>query len=386
MRSPDTPRSDPARPCDSEPAPGTGEPPDPAATVLKVSDVGELVAAVPSLIGFHPRDSLVLIATGGETGRRLGLTLRVDLPAPEHVADVGAAAVRGLLLDSPRGAALIVVGGRPAPGDPLPCRGLVDLVVCELEARDVEVHTVVWAESTAAAARWACYDPCGHTGSVPDASAVAFTVAAVVNGQVVHADRAALERLVAPADDESLRRRELLLVRAVDEAVAGPEPGADDPAEGCALIDAAIDDAGGGRLVLDDDRVVALAGALVAPAVRDAAMLACAGPTAAAAEQLWTALVRETPDPEAAEPAALLAVSALLRGDGALANVALDRAEGSWPGHRLTRLLRAVAEAGIRPAELRALLLPEQAAGRDGIRAHRARRPRRVARGRRRSA
>ena len=78
---------------------------------------------------------------------------------------------------------------------------------------------------------------------------------------------------------------------------------------------------------------------------------ATSGPAAAAAEQLWAALVRELPDPEAAEPAALLAVSALLRGDGALANVALDRAEQAWPGHRLTRLLRWPPRPGCaRPA------------------------------------
>ena len=86
--------------------------------------------------------------------------------------------------------------------------------------------------------------------------------------------------------------------------------------------------------------MVELACALGDPDVRDAALLRNLGGAAAAAEQLWTALVRETPDPEAAEPAVLLAVSALLRGDGALANVALERAELAWPGHRLARLLR----------------------------------------------
>ncbi len=77
----------------------------------------------------------------------------------------------------------------------------------------------------------------------------------------------------------------------------------------------------------------------------------------AAAEQLWAALARETPAPEAAEPAALLAVSALLRGDGALANVALDRAAEAWPGHLLSRQLRAVASSGLAPGELGKALL-----------------------------
>jgi Domain of unknown function (DUF4192) len=123
------------------------------------------------------------------------------------------------------------------------------------------------------------------------------------------------------------------------------------------VVDAAIADAEAGRLQLDDQQVVALAIALSAPAVRDAALLRCLGPWPTAAEQLWAALARETPDPEAAEPAALLAVSALLRGDGALANVALDRAERAWPGHRLTGLLRLAAEGGLRPSEIRAWLI-----------------------------
>ena len=51
--------------------------------------------------------------------------------------------------------------------------------------------------------------------------------------------------------------------------------------------------------------------------------------------------------------AALLALMGLLQGDGALANVALQRAEAAWPGHRFTATLRGLAAIGIRPGELR---------------------------------
>ena len=90
--------------------------------------------------------------------------------------------------------------------------------------------------------------------------------------------------------------------------------------------------------------------------VRDAALARCAASDVDGAEHLWAALTRETPDPEAAEPAVLLAACALLRGDGALAGIALDRAEQAWPGHRLTRLLRAVWAAGIPPERVRECL------------------------------
>src|SRR5690606_40842804 len=121
-----------------------------------------------------------------------------------------------------------------------------------------------------------------------------------------------------------------------------------------ALIDEAIAAAAAGRLDLPDDLVVALATALTAPAVRDAALQRCTGPQAAAAEQLWAALTRETPAPEAAEPATLLAVSALLRGDGALANVALDRAEAAWPGHAFAGVVRRAV--GLHPSAVREMV------------------------------
>jgi hypothetical protein len=150
----------------------------------------------------------------------------------------------------------------------------------------------------------------------------------------------------------------MLLIRAVDDALDRSDPDAGvhtGSSDAIAAIDSAVLDAGRGRLVLDDARVLALAAALAVPAVRDAALLRCIGPAPVAAEQLWTALVRETPDPEAAEPAVLLALSAMLRGDGALANVALDRAEQAWPGHRLAGILRPVL-LGMRPEEIRVLL------------------------------
>ena len=353
-------------------------------TTVRVNTPTDLIAALPYLLGFHPRESLVLVATRGRTGGSLGLTLRVDLPPPRYRRAVADAAAGNLMLDSPEGAAVIVVAAGSGP----PARPLVDRVVAELERRYVTVHTVIWAESTVGGARWSCYDPCGCGGELPDPATTAAVASAVAGGQVALADRDELERLVAPADAAAIRRREKLLVAAHDRAASAPGPVPDDldtagpsidaegslagpsiDAEGSlagpsidtavGVVDAAIADAADGRLVLDDDRVVVLALALADPLVRDTVMARCAGGSdriAAAAEQLWAALAREMPDPEAAEPASLLAVSAMLRGHGALATIALDRAEQAWPGHRLTGLLRQATDAGMRPAAFRECL------------------------------
>jgi hypothetical protein len=57
-----------------------------------------------------------------------------------------------------------------------------------------------------------------------------------------------------------------------------------------------------------------------------------------------------------AAPATLLAVTTWVRGDGAMANVALDRALGSEPGYSLARLLRTALDACLPPAEVRRLI------------------------------
>lgn len=329
----------------------------PEQRVVRLADTSALIAAIPVLLGFHPRESLVLIATGGGAGRRLGLTLRADLPPPDDVELAAEAAARGLMLDTPAGAAVVVIASRGATsgGDP-PHRRLAERITELLEEHGVDVHTMVWAEGTGRGDRWSCFEPCGCGGVLPDPCSTPFAAAAVADGQVVYAERAQLRQLVAPAGGARIRRRELRLIEAIDAAFDTSDAVPDAEA-GVAMVDVAIVDAAAGRLVLDDERVVALATALTVPEVRDVAMRRCAGPNPEAAELLWAALARETPDPESATPAALVAASALLRGDGALVNVALDRAEQAWPGHRLTGVLRAAADIGMRPSDFQACLM-----------------------------
>ncbi|MCU1630134.1 MAG: hypothetical protein JWP64_5083 [Pseudonocardia sp.] len=319
---------------------------------LRVRDPGELIAAIPVLLGFHPRDSVVLVGTGGPSGRRIGLTLRVDLPPPgvgEDLAVVCETAADAILNGDPASVAVVVVQGGGGPAHPR--RGeAATAMVAALAVVGLRAHTVVWAGGTAAGDPWACYpsvDPCGCTGAVPDPSSTPLAAAAVARGTVVRASREELEQQVVPASRDVLARRAKERDRWTDEARTSTL------AEHWTALQAALDDAAACRLMVDDALVLALSAALEEPAVRDIALAACAGSQAPAAEQLWAALARETPAPEAAEPAALLAVSALLRGDGALANIALERAHRACPGHRLALLLRQALDSGMGPVEIR---------------------------------
>jgi len=91
--------------------------------------------------------------------------------------------------------------------------------------------------------------------------------------------------------------------------------------------------------------------------VRDRAFGLSLGAEPAAAEQLWTECTRRAPAPLDAMPATLLAVCAWLRGDGAMANIALARAVASDPGYAFARLLSDALAACLTPSDLRALLV-----------------------------
>jgi hypothetical protein len=167
-----------------------------------------------------------------------------------------------------------------------------------------------------------------------------------------------MAELVATEDPAALQRRAILL----DAADAEHPMSARLVAQRLARLTELHRAAAVGSLALSDDIVAEVASALCDHRVRDACLPWCAGPGGTAAEQLWLALVRATPAPERAEPAALLALTAYLRGDGALAGVALDAALRACPHHSLSGLLRAALDAGLPPELLRSVAADAAAA------------------------
>ncbi|MDN5918278.1 MAG: DUF4192 domain-containing protein [Pseudonocardia sp.] len=332
-------------------------------TVVRVRGTGDLIVSLPVLIGFHPRDSLLLVGFGGPNGRRVGLTIRVDLPRPDDVGCVCADAVGALATDAPAGAAVVVVHGGVA-GAPGPYRTDVAAAVqAMLVEAGIEPQVLVWAAGTGRGDRWACFDlpgqRCGCTGVLPDPSATPAAAAAVRRGAVVLPDRAALRDVLAAGDETTLRRRAGLRAAELDRAgahAAGGDPGPGRTAEYLELVRRCLDDAARCRLVVDDGTVLGFCAAFDVPAVRDAAVRHCLGPDAPHAEQLWAALSRSMPAPESAGPAALLAVCALLRGDGALAAIAVERALDASPGHQLAEIMAAMLRRMAGPVALRRLL------------------------------
>ena len=67
-------------------------------------------------------------------------------------------------------------------------------------------------------------------------------------------------------------------------------------------------------------------------------------------------LTRSAPAPAVAGPATLLAVCAYLRGDGAIAGIALEAAHAANPDHHLADIIRRIIACGLPPNKLRMML------------------------------
>jgi hypothetical protein len=212
--------------------------------------------------------------------------------------------------------------------------------------------------------RWWSYD-CAQDCCMPDAGNLLpggtspLAAASAVSGQVVEDERAALERRITPVGFLAAAG----MTQACDEAGLeladrGERLGESALArESWALLEDALDRVAPGTVRSLPDRDVArLAWGLMDEEVRDRAMGLALGSAAPAAEVLWTELIRRAPAPLDAAPATLLAVTAWVRGDGAMANVALDRALSSRPGYRMAQLLRSALDACMPPSDVRRLI------------------------------
>ncbi|MGH3695900.1 MAG: DUF4192 domain-containing protein [Pseudonocardiaceae bacterium] len=314
----------------------------PAAGRIRLSDPSELIAAVPHLLGFHPRESVVLLALHGKS---LGLTLRADLVAADQAPRLAEQLLTPITRQRPTGVALIVIGGDPAPDGEIPHRVLVSALDDVLTGAGLPIVHAAWTTETASGAPWRCYEDPLCAGTVADPATSQLAVATVAAGAVTFGSREELAALLAADDPTALQRRAVLLDAADAEHPMSARVVAARLAQLAELHRAAAT----GDPELDDSIIAEVASALCDHRIRDACLPWCTGSGAVAAERLWLALVRVTPAPERAEPAALLALTAYLRGDGALASVALDAALHACPHHSLSGLLRAALDGGLPP-------------------------------------
>ncbi|MGM1058433.1 DUF4192 domain-containing protein [Saccharothrix sp. Mg75] len=330
-----------------EPTPSSSTSPLDQVAPATLTQPGDLIAAAPHLMGYYPADAVVINVLAGAT---ITMTMCFPLPSDTLTSNlIGQVTV--ITARHPGAIALgVVVGGGEPDDDLLPRDALVAQIRAALAEHDMPLH-MFWTSTITAGARWHDYDDPTHTGTVPDPNTSVLAVTSVMQGQRTFGSRDDLTATLRPDPQEALARRASLI-----DQLVGRHDRPRSTNDSYRLVMRYVKRTATRSGALSDQDVAALAVALSDSLVRDSCIATAAGEHARAAERLWTELTRQCPAPQCAEPAALLAMSAYLRGDGVLTSLALDRAETARPGHRLAGLLRTALDLQMPPEALRPLV------------------------------
>lgn len=314
---------------------------------LELRSPADILAIVPYLLGFHPDNDLVVVSFAGT---RLNVTARMDLPDADATPAAAEGAVDHLaeIIGQTATTAVVITYGPETVA-----AKTLRATIAALAARGVTTGEALRVTGN----RWFSHDSddpdgCPGDGALYHPAYSRIAAEAVFRGRVALPDRAAVAAQIDPVTGparEAMRqatheaRRRLLpkLGRAgLDDAPLRL---------GEHAIAAAFDRRRrGGRLT--DDEAALLTVLLTHRLIRDHAWRRTDGEDRHV--QLWAELTRRAEPDLAAAPATLLAFAAWRSGDGALANIAVDRALDADPGYRLARVLAAALAAGIPPSTL----------------------------------
>ncbi|SCL65856.1 DUF4192 domain-containing protein [Micromonospora chersina] len=309
---------------------------------LAVRSPGDLVAAVPYLLGFHPADSVVVVAV---RGRRVVFAARGDLPEPgvdprpaaRHLAEVVARQGTDAATVIGYGPAARVTAAVDAVGEALDRTGLI--VLDALRVTDGRWWSYLCAEP----------ECCPPEGTPYDPAASEVSAAAVFAGQVALPDRAALAAQVSPLGGPVRVAMRRATARAHRRLAGLAGEAASVRSAGVAAVRTAFRRHRRGER-LGDDEVAWLTVLLTHLPVRDHAWSRTDGRDADIG--LWTDVLRRAEPELIAAPGSLLAFAAWRAGHGAVAAVALERVLAAHPGYSLAVLLDDALRRGLSPAEL----------------------------------
>ena len=288
----------------------------------------DVLALVPVVLGFVPRDSIAMLTFGAGHP----FHARVDLPTDP----AGLPEVVDLLLGPARQHRVRQVLFVVYTDDATLARRAVRPLERAFRRSGIDVIDALRADGE----RW--WPAVGSRPGVPpwgvpyDLAAHPFSAQAVFDGLVLHGSRAEL-RATLGSDERRVAR-----VVAALAGVADDPPGADWVV---ALVERHCRDG----TVPSDGEVARLLRGMLDRAVRDAA---CAGLRRSNAREhvaFWTDVVRRSPEPLLAGPAAVLALAAWQAGHGALAWCALDRCAEVAEDYPLAGLVARVLTDALPP-------------------------------------
>jgi hypothetical protein len=356
---------------------------EPDERYLRVTAPAGLLALIPHLLGFRPADSLVIIGTRPPSAV-VHVTLRYDLPDPadpKAAAWIAQHAARILATEGTDKA--VAVGYGPD--------WLVTPVVGELQNSKAPRLPLTEILRAADGRYWSylCTEPgCCPAEGTPFDPGEPVAAALAAEGPVL-SSRDELAASVARIEGgrATMRRATDRAEQRAAELRARPAPTGQGTSAHSEIVLVSLDAVAqaidryrrGGQLSAGNDAAW-LTLVLRDSQVRDDAWSRMLPEHCEAHLRLWQDLTRLARPGYVAAPASLLALVAWQSGNGALANVALDRALADDPTYRIAELLRQVIGSGA-PTRARPPMTPEEVAAHyDGSIAHSSRRRDRASR------
>jgi Domain of unknown function (DUF4192) len=339
---------------------------------VRIGSPASLAAVVPGLLGFDPDRSIVVVGTQPPDGQ-VRVTLRYDLPDPADPRAAAALAGHAVSVLSAQGvtAAAAVGYGTDAAVSPVAAAlreraaGAGIAVTELLRVAGQRYWSYVCTDPGCCPAAGTPFDVTGHPAARDLAAAggqvlagrdeLAATLAAV-GGQRGAAMRRATARALGQVDRCAVR---------LDRAGLRIAPSRLTAALGQLAVQDAIRRCRGDEadaLLADTEHAAWLTVALREIRVRDDAWARMDPEHLGAHLRFWSHLTRLARPGYVAAPAALLAFVAWQSGDGALANVALDRALADNPRYSMAKLLRQALDSGAPPSMARLPMTPEEVA------------------------
>ena len=369
-----------------------------ADTTLPVRSPADLIAAVPYVLGFHPTDSLTVVAV---RGTRVIFAARLDLPAPQTPEDeTRAEALHVAAVVARQNVDGVTVIGYGAAERVTPAvRRLAEAVraqdisvLDELRVTDGRFWSYLCRDATC----------CPPEGRACDTASSAVAAAATYAGQVALPDRQSLADLLKPVTGPPREAMVAATARAL-RRLADLTAGLPAPRPDAVVPPVSADDGGVPRVSADDGGVPRVSaddgGAPSAPAAPSSPGAGSAGPAVIRAGRaavraavrrhrdggqltddevawlgvlltqlpvrdhaweridrsewhvpLWTDVLRRVEPIYVPAPACLLSFAAWRSGDGALACVAVDRARRQDPAYPMAGLLGDVLRYALPPS------------------------------------
>lgn len=312
---------------------------------LTLTSPADILAAIPYLVGFHPKDSLFVL---GIDGTDMKITTRWDLPlAP------GALIPLPPMLARENVTRVIAVGYGPGQQVTPAIDRLQDLcassgiTLCEALRADEGRY---WS--------YVCDLPacCPHDGTPYDPSTSAVAAEAVVRGMVALPGRDTIEATITPATGPVRLAMRTATTQAVSDlktrlqATTNPDTlAATIVAQGIARVRAALTP--GSRIT--DTEAARLGLELAVIRVRDEAWTRIDDTTQPLHITLWKDLTGRLEERFVPPAASLLAMSAWRSGDCVLASIALERALSIDPTYSMANLLMNAMNHLLSPQLLR---------------------------------